>query len=63
LAEIVLLQCDGCGKQDEKKNAKSWITAEFDVGSKGKESGHFCSFACVGRYATRREDELNPDHG
>lgn len=55
-----LVECDGCGKEELEDNTKSWIDAVFTVGRGGNETAICCSFACVGRYAVRREGEMNP---
>lgn len=58
-----LVECDGCGREALEENTKDWIHTVFDVGRHGKEEIDCCSFSCIGRYAMRREKELNPDHG
>lgn len=56
----VLVECDGCGKEELEDNAKDWIDVTFKVGKRGTEDAILCSFACVGRYGNRREKEMNP---
>lgn len=54
-----LWECDGCGKSELEENTKEWLEAEVRVGKHGTEPVLTCSFACLGRYAVRREEEHN----
>lgn len=59
----VLMICSGCGREELEEDAKNWFSVDLKAGTNQHiEHADVCSFACLGRYAHRRESELNPDY-
>lgn len=62
MTEIAVIKCDGCDSEiiKEGKMPRHWLTVDLQVGDNPtKDTVHVDSFACLARYANRKEKQQN----
>lgn len=57
MTRVTLTKCNGCNQETE--TPINWLVVGIKVeGNQGSgDEIHVCSWSCLGRYASRREDE------